>query len=252
MNMHPERPAYRDAAATVKRIGMLTPSANTVCEPITSEILMQLRELVSVHYSRFSVTSTGLDPALLAQFGPDRFLAAAQLLADAEMHAIAFNGCAGSWMGRAADEAIVEKLEAATHTPATTTSLALWDAFKAFGIRRYSLVSPYNDQMMAAIRATYESEGYECVRSRNMALPTTREKDQVDPEQMAELIRSAADPKADAIAVICTNFRGAPHVRELEAELGIPIVDSVVVTAWKCLQMVGVSRGVTGWGRVFE
>ena len=236
----------------MRRIGMLTPSGNTVCEPITSEIVAQMRDVASVHFSRFSVTSTGLDEARLAQFRPDRFLAAARLLADAEMHIIAFNGCAGSWMGRASDEALTLKITGVTQTPATTTTLALWDAFEAFGIKRYSLVTPYNDDMVAAIKKTYAGEGYECVRSRNLVLPTTREKDRVGPEQIASLVREAADSKADAIVVACTNFRAAPHVAELEAELGVPIIDSVVVTAWKCLRMAGVSQPISGWGRLFE
>ncbi|MDR3496087.1 MAG: Asp/Glu/hydantoin racemase, partial [Ancalomicrobiaceae bacterium] len=40
------------------RIGMLTPSSNTVLEPVTSRILAGLAD-VSVHFSRFRVTAIG-------------------------------------------------------------------------------------------------------------------------------------------------------------------------------------------------
>lgn len=39
----------------------------------------------------------------------------------------------------------------------------------------------------------------------------------------------------------------------LEAELGLPIYDSVAITLWKSLLVTGVDPGlVKGWGRVFQ
>jgi maleate isomerase len=53
--------------------------------------------------------------------------------------------------------------------------------------------------------------------------------------------------------ILCTNLRGGPLVAELEAELGIPILDSVATVVWKSLQLVGAdARRVHGWGRLFE
>jgi maleate isomerase len=57
----------------------------------------------------------------------------------------------------------------------------------------------------------------------------------------------------EAVAIVCTNLRGAPLVPRLEAELGIPIFDSVAVTLWKCLTETGVPTGsLEPWGRVFK
>ena len=40
---------------------------------------------------------------------------------------------------------------------------------------------------------------------------------------------------------------------ELEAETGIPILDSVATVVWKSLQLVGADpRRVHGWGRLFN
>ena len=42
-------------------------------------------------------------------------------------------------------------------------------------------------------------------------------------------------------------------VEELEAELGIPIYDSVATVVWKSLRMAGAdTRRVCGWGRLFR
>ena len=49
------------------RLGMLTPSSNTVLEPVTTAMLAGLPE-VSVHFSRFRVTEIALSADSLAQF----------------------------------------------------------------------------------------------------------------------------------------------------------------------------------------
>ena len=45
---------------------------------------------------------------------------------------------------------------------------------------------------------------------------------------MRAMTRDVAAAKPDAIAIICTNMRGAPLAEELEAAHGIPIYDTVV------------------------
>ncbi len=48
-------------------LGMLTPSSNTVLEPVTAAMLGDLPE-VSAHVSRFKVTEIALTADALAQF----------------------------------------------------------------------------------------------------------------------------------------------------------------------------------------
>ena len=74
-------------------------------------------------------------------------------------------------------------------------------------------------------------------------------------EQGATIVkhyRELAFMGCDAIAILCTNMRGAAVAAEIEKELGVPVYDSVAVTLWKCLQTVGVDPSVLGgWGRLF-
>jgi maleate isomerase len=67
------------------------------------------------------------------------------------------------------------------------------------------------------------------------------------------MVRDVAAARPDTIVILCTNLRGGPLVDELEAELGIPILDSVATVVWNSLRLVGAdSRRVHGWGRLFE
>ena len=48
-------------------------------------------------------------------------------------------------------------------------------------------------------------------------------------------------------------MNAAALIASLEAELGIPIYDTISTAVWKSLAMAGVDpRGVKGWGRLFE
>ena len=67
------------------------------------------------------------------------------------------------------------------------------------------------------------------------------------------MVREAANAKPDAITVFCTNLRGAPLVEELEAELGIPIYDTIATVVWRSLKLAGADpTRIRGWGRLFR
>ena len=65
-------------------LGMLTPSSNTVLEPVTSAMLAGLPD-VTAHFGRFRVTEISLRDDALEQFDMEPLLAAARLLADAKV-----------------------------------------------------------------------------------------------------------------------------------------------------------------------
>src|SRR5689334_13494955 len=106
------------------RLGMLTPSSNTVLEPFTAEMLRDAPG-ITAHFSCFRVLSIGLDEGQTAQFDPAPVVAAAELLADAKVHSLCWNGTSGAWLGLGADRALAAACTAATGIPATTCTLAL-------------------------------------------------------------------------------------------------------------------------------
>ena len=64
------------------RIGMLTPSSNTVVEPVVTDILSSLPE-VTAHVARLRVTEISLTNQSQSQFAMETMLTAGDLLADA-------------------------------------------------------------------------------------------------------------------------------------------------------------------------
>jgi maleate isomerase len=238
---------------TARRLlGMLTPSSNTVLEPVTTAMVAGLPE-VSAHFGRFRVTEIALSPQALGQFGDEEILRAAELLSHAKVDVIGWNGTSASWLGFDADERLCRRITEATGAAASTSVLALNEIFQRTGVRRFGLVTPYRDDVQAAIVRNYASAGLECVAERHLGLQDNFAFSEVSADTLREMVRDAATSKPDAITILCTNLRGAPLVAELEAELGIPIYDSISTVVWKSLRLAGVDAArVRGWGHLFK
>jgi len=233
------------------RLGMLTPSSNTVLEPYTYAMLAGLPD-VTAHFARLRVTEIALSDSSLGQFDHTAHLAAAELLAEAKLHAIAWNGTSGGWIGLESDRALCLALTDRTGAPATTSTLALLDAFDALGARRYALVTPYLDEIQVKIARNFDAAGYHCVAERHLRDRGNFSFAEFGEDVIERMLRDVARSKPEAIAVFCTNFRGARLAARLEEELGIPILDSVSVTTWRTMLDAGADPSrIRGWGRVF-
>ena len=131
--------------------------------------------------------------------------------------------------------------------------LALNEIFRATGVARFGLVSPYLDDVQQKIVANYARSGFECAAERHLGLQDNYSFSEVSADQLRAMAREVARARPQAITIFCTNLRGAPLVEELERELGIPVYDSIATVVWKSLKLAGVdTRRVRGWGRLFR
>ena len=235
-----------------RRVGVLTPSSNTVLEPLTATMLEGLPE-VSAHFARFPVREISLGAAALQQFELEPILAAARLLADARVHAIVWSGTSAGWLGFETDEALCRRVTAATGIPAGTSVLALNQIFERTGVRRFGLVTPYLDEIQTRIVGHYAAAGYDCIAERHLGDPGNFSFAGHAEELIADLVRAVAAARPDAIAIFCTNFRGARIAPALETETGIPVYDTVATGLWQGLRLAGADPArVQGFGRLFS
>ena len=143
-------------------LGVLTPSSNTRLEPMTARMLASLPG-VTAHFSRFRVLDVGL--AAAHQFDVEPILAAADLLADAQVDSIVWSGTSGGWRGLAADRELCAAITERTGVPSSTSTLALVAALQRLGATRLGLVTPYPDDMHGAVVSTFIEAGYDVVGS---------------------------------------------------------------------------------------
>ena len=92
------------------RLGMLTPSSNTVLEPLTTAMLADLPN-ATAHFARFRVLKISMDDDALGQFKNEPMLAAAELLADANVQSICWNGTSSRWLGFDTDRDLIAQIE---------------------------------------------------------------------------------------------------------------------------------------------
>jgi len=235
-----------------KRLGMLTPSSNTALEPLTARMLAQLPD-VTAHFARFRVTEIALSASALQQFDDSEILRAAELLAHAKVDSIAWNGTSAAWLGFEADERLCERIRAATGIAACTAVLGFRNLFRRDGIGRVGLVTPYRGDVQARIMANWQAAGFPCSAEAHLDLQDNYAFATVAPERIAALARDVAAKGCDAVAIVCTNMRGTTQAVALEAELGLPVYDSIAVTLAESLATAGLSPTlVTGWGSVFS
>lgn len=231
---------------------MLTPSSNTVLEPMAMEILRGVPQ-VSVHFSRLRVTQISLEDSALRQFDLDAHLGAARLLADARVDVIGWNGTSASWTGFEGDERLCADIERTYDVAATTAVLAINELLEILGVRRFALVSPYIGAVQRRIIETYGSAGYECVAERHFEEQVNYAFAEIEDGRIAQAVRQVSTAGPEAVVIMCTNLRSAHLVDALETELGIPILDSVAAFVWKAVRLCGIdTRAITGWGHLFS
>lgn len=233
-------------------IGMITPSSNTVLEPVTTAMLAGLPE-VSAHFARFRVLEITMQDSALGQFSQAPMLEAARLLADAKVRTIAWNGTSSAWLGFDKDEALCRAIESETGIAAASSVLALNGILELTKVKKLGLVTPYLADIQERIVANYASIGIEVVAERHLEDRGNWSFATYDEATVASLVREVATAGPEAITVLCTNFRGASVAAELEAELRLPIYDSIATTVWQSLRLAGIDpRRVAGWGSLFE
>jgi maleate isomerase len=234
------------------RIGILTPSSNTVVEPLSQQLISSLPE-VTVHFSRFTVHKIALSPTALAQFSNTKILSAANLLADAHVDVIGWSGTSAGWLGFEQDEKLCAEITAATGIPATTSVLALNKLIFGMGIERLGLVTPYTDDVQQAIVKNYAGIGVDCSLERHLRQSHNAGFAEIPVETFDGMVDELVESGAKHISVFCTGLRAAQRVEFWEEKYGICVLDTVATVMWDALRMAGVDVSrVKGWGGIFS
>lgn len=235
-----------------KKIGMLTPSSNSTLEPVCSRMLWNVPEVVCL-YSRFPVRKITLEEEALKQFDIDTMLKAAELLVDAEVDVIAWNGTSGAWLGFDRDRELCRVISEKTGVPATTCMLATLEAFKANNVKKVHIIAPYLRDVMERIVAEYNKAGIEVVNAEGCGFSNVKAMRNASDELITEMMDSVTQTPADGISVVCTAFPLVHKIDHYEKKYNYTIYDTIPVVVWETMRMAGVDTNkVKGWGRLFQ
>jgi maleate isomerase len=244
------------------RLGILVPSSNTALEPLTQALISSLPHnsnpalpLVTVHFSRFAVTQISLSPDGIKQFTHANILAAAQLLAHAEVDIIGWSGTSAGWLGFHNDDALCAAITSATSIPCTTSTIALNRALSLFQVKKLGLVTPYLSDVQGAIIASYAAAGIQISpeTERHLGVAKNTQIGLIGEEVLDGLVQDVVEGGAEAVTTFCTNWVAAQRVEAWEERWRVPVFDTVSVVVWDMLRMSGFDvKSVKGWGCLFQ
>jgi len=245
--MHAEHSAVTRVAAEITRVGVIVPSSNTVLEQELAR-LAPPGGPVAVHVTRVRVTEISLAANALAQFDTGPMTAAARLLGDARVSAVAWGGTSAGWLGLAHDRALAAALADAAGVPASTPTIALLDECRERGIERIGLLTPYTADVVERITATFAREGVSVAAERHLGRHVNHSFAAAGPDELTAMaLECAAGPGGDglqAFAVFCTNVRGGgPVAARITAAAGLPVLDSCELTLAGALGAVAAATG---------
>ena len=231
-------------------IGQLVPSSNRTVERTVEALLAGYPDWGAC-YARipFHPDGTG-QPAQGYDLPPIR--AAVELLRDAGVAAISWNGTKGCWDGFQVDRDLGAAMSAVAGCPVVSVALDTLTVLERLGARRIGLVAPGSLAQAELSARQFGTQGVEVKAMRAFGVATNHDSAALGASRIAEAARAVA-PGVDAVLLWSTNLPGLPVVASLEAELGIPVVDSAAVGVWGCLAALG----LPGWpaaavgGRMF-
>ncbi|MGE0747990.1 MAG: aspartate/glutamate racemase family protein [Rhodospirillales bacterium] len=229
------------------RIGVIVPNSNTMNE---TEFNRMAPDGVTVHFTRTTLHPHPAEDDFKTML--DDTARAAEILAQCKVDVIAF-GCTSGSMACPSDR-LLGTMKGSGKVPAVSVAGALLAAFKALGITRIAMATPYTDATNEHEKEFLEEHGITVVAMAglqlNYALEGIQKISRVPPDQIYAHAKSVDRPDAQAVLICCTDFGSSPVVARLEKELGKPVITSNTATFWAALRAAGVKDPLPGYGRL--
>lgn len=220
------------------RIAMLTPSSNSVVEPWCYKIIGSL-DNTSLHFGRVEVLWIDDDTTSLAQFHDENMLKAFELLSHVKPTVIGWNGTSSSWLGLDRDRVLIEEIAKRTCCKAVTATLSIFEALRLLQTKKIGLVTPYVGSIQEKIIRNFDLENFDCVSERHFNIIDNFSFAEVPEATIENAAYEVVAEGAEAVVILCTNLSGASIAAQVEERTRVPVLDSVVLTAWGALRSIG-------------
>ena len=185
----------------------------------------------------------------------DRVATLAAELAAGGAQALSLMGTSLSfYRGGQANEDLKRVMTLASGLPCTTMSDAVVRGLHAVGAKRVAVATAYIDEVNRQLDAFLRESGFTPTALRGLSITGVKEVGEVGTDVLVDLCRSVfeAQPGADAILISCGGLRTLEAARQVEAELGVPVVSSSPAGFWDLMRTAGLPAHAAGNGRLFE
>lgn len=233
------------ASATLRRIGSLVPSSNTVQE---IEFRRALPDWISLHTTRLTLTQIDADSTkqIVAELESE-----SRKLADADVDVIVLATTApSSRMGAGYDRELIRRIEGASGKPAITAATASVEALQALGAKRIVLGAPWSEAVNASTAAFLEASGVTVLAQQALGIVRNLDVGRLDHASAYEMGRRVDRPDA-VVMLACGNWRTFGSIERLERDLGKPVLSTNLVSLWAALRIIGAAP-IAGYGTLLR
>jgi maleate cis-trans isomerase len=229
------------------RIGLVTPPDNLLIEP-------ELKELAPDGVSVYSTRLREIDLDTM----PEEAEIEAANYGEMGANVVAYACNISSFHeGPGSDEEIVAQLSEASGLPATTASTAMVRALAELDVERIGVVTPYNEEENDLLQRFLVGNGFELSSMSGLGLTSTSVEDvkQLSQQTASDTYRRVVeqdDPEDEAVLITATNLASVGTIREMEADVGKPVVSANTALLWHALELAGVEPSISEAGTLIE
>lgn len=230
-----------DTLAPRAVIGVMTPAMNTVVQP---ELELLRPEGVTNQMQRFRLGGGSISDDL-----PDE---AAKLM-DCQPQAIAvgLTTDAGS-DGPDKLKQRCDEVSAQIGVPLIGASFANYEALRILGATRIGIVTPFDAEVDAVVRANTEAAKFQVVAIKGTKAPSLPAICETPLADIRGVFADVAASDCDVILQVGTALPVVAMIEELEEAHGKPIVACNAAVYWQTLRSVGITDPIRGYGRLLE
>jgi len=230
-----------DTLAPRAVIGVMTPAMNTVVQP---ELELLRPEGVTNQMQRFRLGGDAISDDLPGE--------AAKLMdCNPVVIAIGLTTDAGPG-GPDKLKARCKDISAQVGIPVLGASQADYAALEVLGAKRVGIVTPFNADIDAVVKANTEAAGFEVVAIKGTEAPSLPAICKTPLADIRSVFAQVAASECDVILQVGTALPVVALIAELEAAHGKPIVACNAAVYWQALRQVGISDPINGFGRLLE
>lgn len=144
------------------------------------------------------------------------------------------------------------ELSSSLGVPVLGASQADYAGLRALGATRVGIVTPFNAEVDAVVKANTEAAGFSVVAIKGTEAPSLPAICETPLSDIRDVFAEVAASECDVILQVGTALPVVALIAELEATHGKPIVACNAAVYWQALRQIGISDPVPGYGQLLE
>jgi len=131
-------------------------------------------------------------------------------------------------------------------------SSADYAALKAISAKRIAVVTPFNAEVDAVVKANTEDAGFEVVAIKGTEAPSLPEICETSLDDIRKVFAEVAKSDCDAILQVGTALPVVDLIDELEKAHGKTIVACNAAVYWQAIRAIGIKDAIPGYGQLLS